>query len=38
VKTLSITRDGKWLLTADFENDCAVVVWDIDERQIFSWI
>lgn len=36
MKTLSTTRDGKWLLTADFEDDCAVVVWDTDKRQDIS--
>lgn len=30
VKTLSTSRDGKWLLSADFEDDCVVVVWDTE--------
>ncbi|XP_014483029.1 PREDICTED: WD repeat-containing protein 66-like [Dinoponera quadriceps] len=34
VRTLSTTRDGEWLLTADFEEDCTVVVWSTEKRQI----
>ncbi|KAG7208977.1 hypothetical protein KM043_015145 [Ampulex compressa] len=30
VSTMSISRDGKWLLTADFAEDYAVVVWDTE--------
>ncbi|KOX75404.1 WD repeat-containing protein 66 [Melipona quadrifasciata] len=30
VKTLSTSTDGKWLLSADFEDDCVVVVWDTE--------
>ncbi|KAK9303373.1 hypothetical protein QLX08_004956 [Tetragonisca angustula] len=30
VKTLSTSKDGKWLLSADFEDDCVVVVWDTE--------
>ncbi|XP_076755180.1 cilia- and flagella-associated protein 251 [Xylocopa sonorina] len=30
VRTLSTSRDGKWLLSADFEEDCVVVVWDTE--------
>ncbi|XP_023289872.1 cilia- and flagella-associated protein 251 [Orussus abietinus] len=32
VATLSVSKDGKWLLSADFENDCVVVVWDTETR------
>ncbi|XP_067205139.1 cilia- and flagella-associated protein 251-like isoform X1 [Linepithema humile] len=31
VRTLSTTRDGKWLLTADFEQDCVTVIWDTEK-------
>lgn len=34
MKTLSTTRDAKWLLTADFEENCVVIVWDTEKRQI----
>ncbi|XP_047368244.1 cilia- and flagella-associated protein 251-like [Vespa velutina] len=30
VRTLSSSNDGKWLLTADFEKDCAVIIWDTE--------
>lgn len=30
VRTLSTSIDGKWLLSADFEEDCVVVVWDTE--------
>ncbi|XP_076280805.1 cilia- and flagella-associated protein 251 [Lasioglossum baleicum] len=30
VKTLSASRNGKWLLSADFEDDHVVVVWDTE--------
>ncbi|XP_043251002.1 cilia- and flagella-associated protein 251-like [Colletes gigas] len=30
VRTLSISRDGKWLLSADFESDPVVVIWDTE--------
>ncbi|KAK2576249.1 hypothetical protein KPH14_005616 [Odynerus spinipes] len=30
IKTLSTSNNGKWLLTADFEHDCAVIVWDTE--------
>ncbi|XP_043792011.1 cilia- and flagella-associated protein 251-like [Apis laboriosa] len=30
VRTLSTSMDGKWLLSADFEEDCVVVVWDTE--------
>lgn len=37
VRTLSTTRDGRWLLTADFEQDCVTVVWDTEKGQVFAW-
>ncbi|CAK9820447.1 Cilia- and flagella-associated protein 251 [Anthophora plagiata] len=30
VKTLSISKDGKWLLSADFDKDPVIVVWDTE--------
>ncbi|XP_015177517.1 PREDICTED: WD repeat-containing protein 66-like [Polistes dominula] len=30
IRTLSSSNDGKWLLTADFEDDCAVIIWDTE--------
>ncbi|XP_076245455.1 cilia- and flagella-associated protein 251 [Calliopsis andreniformis] len=30
VKSLSVSRDGKWLLSADFEKDSVVVIWDTE--------
>ncbi|KAL2741004.1 cilia- and flagella-associated protein 251-like isoform X1 [Vespula squamosa] len=30
VRTISSSNDGKWLLTADFEKDCAVIIWDTE--------
>lgn len=36
VRSLSTTRDGKWLLTADFEQDCVAVVWDTVKGQVSS--
>ncbi|XP_076624821.1 cilia- and flagella-associated protein 251 [Colletes latitarsis] len=30
VRTLSISRDGKWLLSADFDSDPVVVIWDTE--------
>ncbi|XP_050474970.1 cilia- and flagella-associated protein 251-like isoform X1 [Bombus huntii] len=30
VKTLSTSKDGKWLMSADFEKDCVTVVWDTE--------
>ncbi|XP_060813942.1 cilia- and flagella-associated protein 251-like [Bombus pascuorum] len=30
VTTLSTSKDGKWLLSADFEKDCVTVVWDTE--------
>nr|XP_012235714.1 PREDICTED: LOW QUALITY PROTEIN: WD repeat-containing protein 66-like [Linepithema humile] len=36
VRTLSTTRDGKWLLTADFEQDCVTVIWDTEKWRVFS--
>ncbi|XP_066594488.1 cilia- and flagella-associated protein 251-like [Prorops nasuta] len=32
VRTLSATNDGKWMLTADFEDDCVIVIWDTENR------
>ncbi|XP_015606747.1 cilia- and flagella-associated protein 251 isoform X2 [Cephus cinctus] len=32
VRTLSSSKNGKWLLTADFDEDCVVVVWDTEKR------
>ncbi|KZC04530.1 WD repeat-containing protein 66 [Dufourea novaeangliae] len=30
VRTISVTNDGKWLLSADFEIDPVVVIWDTE--------
>ncbi|XP_014616902.1 PREDICTED: WD repeat-containing protein 66-like [Polistes canadensis] len=38
IRTLSSSNDGKWLLTADFEDDCAVIIWDTEIKLKLNYI